>query len=148
MTNRPDPAIQAAIQQLYDRYAYAVDELDTDVLADCYVGDATFRCSISSAGSQSGRDAIVERQVDRHRQEDFREKHVITGVVVRQAEGDTVRSYASGVIYATRDGETSFEASGHYEDEALHCDDGHWRFTTRAFIADTVAGPITTAKAG
>lgn len=139
MTTRADTGTQAAIEQLYARYAYAVDELDTDVLADCYVEDATFTCSISTAGSQQGRAAIVERQVDRHRGEAFREKHVITSIVVLSHDGDLATCYAAGVIYATRDGSTAFEASGHYEDELLRCDDGAWRFTNRSFVADHLA---------
>lgn len=148
MIPRPDPALQTAIQQLYDRYAYAVDELDTEVLADCYVDDASFRCTISAAGSHEGREAIVQRQVFRHEQEDFREKHLITGVVVLEVVDDRARTYANGAIYATRDGVTRFEASGHYEDEVFRCPDGQWRFRTRTFVGDHVAAPVTAPAAG
>ena len=147
MPSRIDVRIQQEIEQLYSQYAYAVDELDTEMLADCYLDHATFRCSISDAGSQHGRDAIVARQVYRHDQERFREKHQITNVVVLEADADEARCYAAAAIFATRRGETHLEATGHYEDELRRDDDGSWRFARRAFVADHIAPDITVPTA-
>ena len=142
MTSRADLTVHVEVEQLYHRYAYAVDQLDTEVLADCYDEQASFHCSLGDAGTQRGRDAIVARQVFRHERERFRETHLITNVVVLEVDEPRAQTYAAAAIFSTRAGETCFETTGHYEDELHRGEDGLWRFTRRSFVTDRSAPAV------
>jgi uncharacterized protein (TIGR02246 family) len=147
MTNGPALEDRVAVEDLYNRYMWALDTADTDAYADCFHDDATVVENVpGNRREANGRAQIHEFVANRfHANPDFAgHQHRWTNMVF-DPDGDgrddawRVRAY----IFATHyDGETAkLTWCGHYDDVVTKRD-GAWRFERRTiapWAGDVVA---------
>ncbi len=124
------------IADLYVRYALALDEQDLDLLAAVFAPDVKFKCGIPGVPYREGIKANQDRLLERHRKEDFRERHLTAPPVIRSLTPTRAETSAEAVIVKRKaGGEPHIEAMGRYND-VLEKRDGRWVFVARAFHAD------------
>lgn len=129
-------ADRLAITDVYNRYALALDEQDMEMLASVFAPDVKFKCGIPGVPYREGIKANQDRLRERHRLEDFRERHITTAPVIRRLGPARAEVSAEAVIITRASGGTPhIEAMGRYDD-VLEKQDGRWVFVARAFNAD------------
>jgi ketosteroid isomerase-like protein len=131
--------VAAVLDTLYE-YAWAVDECDAEVLADCFTEDAVIDTTVADGTAVPrlvGREGIVEFiRAGRERQQD-RRRHLVTNPRVLE-EGDgraIVHSYL--LIAATVDGQLRINCTGTYRTEFV-LDGGRWRIKTKQIQLDSI----------
>jgi uncharacterized protein (TIGR02246 family) len=124
LTAGAEPTALEGITELYSRYAFAMDESAADALADCFVEDGAFR--VSGMKACVGRQEIqahVVRTVER------RPRHQYSNLWIRAISDDVAHCSAYFLLIDAETGENA--AYGTYDDEAVRCPDGFWRWRDR-----------------
>jgi hypothetical protein len=124
------------IIELYHRYALAYDEVDRDLLAQCFVPDAQFVCGVRDHPLLTSFEEIADRMEARRRHKQFRERHITTNIVILDVDGDRADTTAEAAIFQTPEGGRSeLEMTGRYVDQLIKRD-GAWFFAARSFLTD------------
>lgn len=120
-----EPSFREGIQELYSRYAFAMDGSEADHLTDCFTEDGVFW--VSGMGRFVGRERIrglVRATVEK------RPRHQYLNLLIQEVSEDGeahCRAY-----FHLLDAETGENAAyGNYEDWAVLCPDGRWRWRER-----------------
>jgi ketosteroid isomerase-like protein len=116
-----------------NRFAFAYDEQDAAVLADCFTEDAVLHATTAGTqdfGAYEGRDAVVGwlsaywgRTVDQRR-------HIVTNAVVDGLTDDAARVTTMLLVTAAQDGAFRPVTAGVYCAGVRRQDDGAWRIAT------------------
>lgn len=125
------------INDLFIRYATALDHGDVETVVACFTADGIVDSPIM--GSFSGAAAIrdfAERNA-RLRQSGAQMRHAITNVQM-DVDGDRARATCYLLNYITRDGKTELVSPGEY-DCRLAKEAGTWRFAYRLVTLDRPA---------
>ena len=125
-----------AINELFVRYATALDKGDIETVVDCFTGDATLESPIIGiiAGSEAIRAFAGRFAAQRTAGTQFR--HMITNIAAEVAAGgDRARATAYLLVLITRDGKSRRLPPGRYECEVIKSG-GAWRFSRRVVIHD------------
>ena len=125
-----------AINELFVRYATALDKGDIETVVDCFTGDATLESPIIGiiAGSEAIRAFAGRFAAQRTAGTQFR--HMITNIAAEVAAGgDRARATAYLLVLITRDGKSRRLPPGRYECEMVKTG-GAWRFSRRVVIHD------------
>lgn len=117
-------ADQLALRELYARYCFGLDYHDNDQMLDCFTTDGVF--SLSDRGDFRGHDQI---QAILDASAPTRHRHNILNVVVDEIDGDTATMRAYFILIHPTDGRIT--SWGHYQDDAVRCEDGIWRWTMK-----------------
>ncbi len=124
LTWQTEPSALEGITELYSRYTFAMDTSAADALADCFLEEGTFL--ISGMKACVGRSEIREhvlRTVER------RPRHQYSNLWIRDVSDDVARCSAYFLLIDPDTGENA--AFGSYDDEAVRCPDGSWRWRER-----------------
>ena len=123
-----------AIQDLFVRYATALDAGDVATVVDCFTADAVLESPVIGRieGSEAIR-AFAERfAAQRAAGAQFR--HLVTNIAA-EINGDSARTAAYLFVLITQDGASRSLPPGRYECAAVK-EGGHWRFSRRAVFHD------------
>jgi len=123
-----------AINDLFVRYAGALDAGDAATVIDCFTEDATL---VSPAvGEHSGRAAFTAfaQRFARFQAGGSQLRHVISNLMMR-VDGDRAHASCYLTAFLTRNGKSNLLAPGRYECE-LRKLDGQWRFQRRVVLHD------------
>ncbi|MDP6603457.1 MAG: SgcJ/EcaC family oxidoreductase [Rhodospirillales bacterium] len=124
------------IAELYAKYAMALDDQDLELMAACFTEDVEFVPGNPDAPSRTGIKANQDRLVQRHREANFRERHITTHPVIRTLEESRAEASAEAAIYVSRDGAPpKLKVIGRYDD-ILERHQGRWKFARRLFVRD------------
>ena len=124
------------IAELYAKYAMALDDRDLELLAACLTENVEFIPGNPDAPSRTGIKANQDRLVQRHREANFRERHITTHPVIRTLEESRAEASAEAAIFVSRDGAPpKLEVIGRYDD-VLEKRAGRWKFARRLFVRD------------
>jgi uncharacterized protein (TIGR02246 family) len=119
------PTYREGIHELYSRYAFAMDASAADELADCFTEDGVFW--VSGMDRFVGRERIrslVRATVEK------RPRHQYVNLWIKDVSDDG-RAHCRAYFHLL-DGETGENAAhGTYEDWAVLCPDGAWRWRER-----------------
>jgi uncharacterized protein (TIGR02246 family) len=123
-----------AVQDLFVRYATALDAGDVAGIVSCFTADATLESPV--LGALAGPDnirAFAER-FSRFQANGNQLRHVLSNFAVT-VDGDTARATCYLVNILTRDGKTVMGPPGRY-DCTLHRVSGRWLFHRRLVVLD------------
>lgn len=112
------------LMTLYAKYCHVIDRNDAEGLATCFTDDGVFW--VTGQGRFEGREQImglVEQTVD------GRPRHHTLNVWVKARSDERAEVHAYFQILDLDTAETA--AWGHYEDIAVRCADGNWRWLQR-----------------
>ena len=125
-----------AIAEVYTKYAMAWDDQDLELLAACFTENVEFIPPNADAPARTGIKASQDRLVQRHREANFRERHITTHPVIRTLEESRAEASVEAVIFRSQDGATpALRGMGRYDD-ILEKRDGRWKFARRVFTRD------------
>ena len=125
-----------AIAEVYTKYAMAWDDQDLELLAACFTENVEFIPPNADAPARTGIKASQDRLVQRHREANFRERHITTHPVIRTLEESRAEASAEAAIFVSRDGAPpKLEVIGRYDD-VLEKRAGRWKFARRLFVRD------------
>ncbi|SRR5579875_3167102 len=121
------------IEELYVRYAFAIDGRQYDEWISCFTEDGVF--DSSRMGRFAGRDEL-RKFVEKYERllEGGQIRHVISNVLVDVA-GERARGRCYLNLYLTKNGKTEMIGVGTYEDQ-LRKVDGRWLFESRKVVLD------------
>jgi uncharacterized protein (TIGR02246 family) len=130
-----------AINDLFVRYATALDNGDVETVVACFTRDAVLESP--AIGSISGTEAV---RVFAHRFAEWRAagtqfRHVVTNIAVK-LDGDRAQATAYLLVPITRNGTTHTLPPGQYDCDLIKTN-GVWHFTRRTVTHDapyTLAG--------
>lgn len=112
------------LMTLYAKYCHVIDANDAELLASCFTEDGVFW--VTGQGRFEGREQIMglveQTKVGRPR-------HHTLNVWVRSRSTEQATVHAYFQILDLDTAETA--AWGHYEDVAVKCPDGQWRWKQR-----------------
>lgn len=133
----PDTGTLAAVEALMMRTAWAFDERDVEMLADCFASDAvmTFGVDGERIFRREGREAIIELQRDAIGDTSVRRRHQISNVMVERTGEKSAVAWSYLCLFRIEDGVLSTESTGWYRDEVTREDDA-WRITRRHLLLD------------
>ncbi|MDP7667294.1 MAG: nuclear transport factor 2 family protein [Rhodospirillales bacterium] len=124
------------IAELYAKYALALDDQDLELMAACFTEDVEFIPGNPDAPARTGIKANQDRLVQRHREANFRERHITTHPVIRTLAENRAEASAEAVIYVSHDGAPpKLQAIGRYDDILERHQEG-WKFARRLFVRD------------
>ena len=133
MTN---PEAELAIRNRYAAYCFATDDRDPAATADCFTGDAVVE--VVGQSRLEGRDTIARTQ-----ETPSTNRHLTLNVWVTLRDDALAYGRAYFLIL---DREGGVIGHGRYRDELVCCDDGVWRFRSRAieyaWQSDDYAGHV------
>src|SRR5262249_34472267 len=123
-----------AINDLFVRYAAALDNGDVETVVDCFAPNAVLESP--AIGSISGTEAIrnFARQFGERRAAGIQFRHVISNIAVT-IDSDRAKATAYLLVPITRNGETRMLPPGRYECDLVKAD-GIWCFIRRAVFHD------------
>ena len=127
------------IQQLLNRYCFAHDSRDIEMLASCFSRDV-------SLFNLHGRDAVVNRYAQGYKHLTARRRHVLSNFIMLE-DGETeavMQSYIT--LYLIRDDKLELHLIGVYRDHVV-LEDGAWKIRTREATMDVPYQPGDTAPA-
>lgn len=126
-----------AINDLFTRYAWALDHGDVEGVLDCFTEDGIVESPVM--GRYQGRDALREFAVRNANvaRAGVQMRHVITNVRM-EVDGDRAKAWAYLLNYVTRDGRSEIAAPGEYECRLVR-QAGRWRFAYRLVKLDRPA---------
>ena len=122
------------INQLFTRYATALDHGDVETIVACFTEDGVVDSPVM--GSFAGHAAIrafAERNAKLHKS-GAQMRHAISNVQA-DVDGDRARATCYLLNYLTRDGKTELLSPGGYDCRLVKVD-GAWRFAYRLVILD------------
>lgn len=125
-----------AVQDLFIRYATALDSGDVDGVVNCFTQDASLESPV--VGVKTG---IAEIRAFAERFSAFQAsgaqlRHVLSNFAI-DVDGDTARATCYLVNILTRDGQTQMGPPGRY-DCSLVRENGAWLFRHRLVVLDGV----------
>jgi 3-phenylpropionate/cinnamic acid dioxygenase small subunit len=126
-----------AIHELLARWAYAYDERETAMLADCFTENANFSMRIAGGdlvGPFAGREAIMELMTGSLDEQTDVRRHVVSNIFF-EAEGDQPRVISTLTLMATENGEIQLLSAGVYRDTVVN-EAGVWRLVNRHLDLD------------
>lgn len=137
-----DSTTWAELEQLNYQYAHAVDDIDAELIGDCFMSDAVFDVGSSDVDMPAqGRSAIVEAISTRRRAAEGVRRHLITNITVRGVDDDgTILAECVLALAATTVRGTDIVFSARYSDHVVRDDDGHLRLAKRTVHRDRVGG--------
>jgi uncharacterized protein (TIGR02246 family) len=123
-----------AINDLFVRYATALDGGDVETIVHCFAEDGALESPV--VGVYRGRDGIREfaTRFARLRESGTQLRHVLSNLAVR-LDGDRAHAACYLVTIMTRDGKSVLRPPGRYECQ-LQRVDGRWVFKYRLVIED------------
>jgi len=129
------------INDLFIRYATALDHGDVETVMGCFTDDATIESPVM--GSFQGAKAIrefAERNAKLRDMPGVQMRHVVSNVRM-DVDGVRARAFCYLLSYLTKDGQTEMISPGEYDCRLLKIG-GEWRFAYRlALMARPVAIP-------
>lgn len=117
------------LQNLYGRYCFALDYRTTADLLDCFTPDGVF--SLSDRGDFVGHEqiaALIDASAE------GRNRHQIMNLVIDSIANGEAKCRAYFLLLRTRD--AAVMSYGHYQDTAVKCPDGVWRWSLKRVIFD------------
>jgi uncharacterized protein (TIGR02246 family) len=125
---------RVAIEDLFVRYACALDEGDAETVVACFAQDASLESP--AIGKRTGRAAIREfaERFARYRQGGAQLRHVISNLRM-QIDGDRARAQCYLTAFLTRHGQSRLLPPGHYDCDLVNVD-GEWLFERRVVVHD------------
>ena len=123
------------INNVFIRYANALDRGDVEAVVECFSEDASLESPVLGhyVGHAGIRDfATRTAQLKQKYGAQFR--HVVSNLVA-DVEGDRAHATCYLLDFVTRDGKTELLSPGEY-DCSLRKTDGHWRFDRRVVAMD------------
>ncbi len=123
-----------AINDLFVRYATALDAGDVETIVGCFTEDAALESPV--VGAFSGHPAIraFARRFARFREDGAQLRHVISNLAVT-IDGERARATCYLLNLMTRNGRSELLAPGRYECDLVKID-GEWLFQRRLVILD------------
>lgn len=132
----PAPSLEDrfGINDLFVRYACALDAGDAETVTDCFTDDATL---VSPAiGVHTGKEAIAAfaQRFARFQSGGSQLRHVISNLMM-DVRGDRAHATCYLTVFLTKDGSSRLLAPGRYDCELCKID-GAWRFQRRVVLHD------------
>ena len=123
-----------AIQDLFVRYATALDRGDVETVVACFTADAALESPV--IGKVAGHAAIraFAERFAAQRAAGTQFRHLVTNIAA-EIDGDRARVTAYLFVLITQHGSSRSLPPGRYECEALK-EGGIWRFSRRAVFHD------------
>lgn len=127
-------ADRLAINDLFVRYATALDAGDVETIVGCFAEDGALESPL--IGVRSGRDAIRDFAVRFAAlpRNGTQLRHVLSNLAVT-VEGDRARATCYLVTIMTRDGQSTLRPPGRYICDLVRTDGG-WVFQRRVVVED------------
>ena len=125
------------IHELLARWAYAYDERDVAMLANCFTEDAHFSMRIAGGdlvGPFEGREAIMGLMTGAMEEQTDVRRHVVSNIFFEEGEG-TIKVISNLTLFATENGEIQLLSAGVYRDEVVE-QGGTWRLVKRHLDLD------------
>ncbi len=126
-----------AINDLFVRYATALDAGDVETIVGCFAEDGSLQSPV--VGVYSGRDGIraFATRFARLREGGTQLRHVLSNLAV-QLDGDRAHATCYLVTILTRDGKSALRPPGRYDCQLVRVN-GTWVFKHRLVIEDAKA---------
>ena len=123
-----------AIQDLFIRYATALDGGDVDGVVSCFAADASMESPVVGVRTGHAEIRAFAEQFAAFNAKGAQLRHVLTNFAIN-VEGDTARVTCYLVNIITRDGQSRMGPPGRY-DCRLSRVDGAWLFQHRLVVLD------------
>ena len=110
-------AVIAEIQQCINRYSWAFDDRQLDILGDCFLETATWEGSVMGEvriGPFVGRDQILEYLSRFWKYQKDQRRHVFANLIVDSVDGGTAIAYSYLLLLGSSESSTRLESSGFY----------------------------------
>lgn len=111
------------------RYGWAFDELDREMLEDCFSLDAVWEGNImgqTTVGPFQGRAAIVEWLAGFWAEQTDQRRHIFTNVIIQSLTADTATAHAYLILTAASNDTVTPVTTGPYRFELVR-EDQSWR---------------------
>jgi uncharacterized protein (TIGR02246 family) len=130
-------ADRLAINDLFVRYATALDAGDVETIVGCFAEDGSLESPV--VGVYAGRAGIREfaTRFARLREGGTQLRHILSNLAV-QVDGDLAHATCYLVTILTRDGHSALRPPGRYDCRLVRVD-GAWVFKHRLVIEDAKA---------
>lgn len=131
LTDEMIPA-RLAMADRMSRYAWAFDERDPDLLAECFTDEASWEASIRGEeriGPFLGRRAVVDVMTGRWEQQPDQRRHMITNHLVRDVTPSSATIHTYLLLVSTATGVIPLTC-GFYRVGMVRESDGVWRIRT------------------
>jgi 3-phenylpropionate/cinnamic acid dioxygenase small subunit len=128
-----------AIGELLNRAAYALDERELDMLADCFSEDAQFTLRIAGGdlvGPFTGREQIMQLMTDSMAQQTDQRRHVVSNLFFTAGDANQAEAVSNLSLIATEQGRTALLSAGVYRD-TLRREGDRWRLCRRHIDLDS-----------
>ncbi|MEP5764189.1 MAG: nuclear transport factor 2 family protein [Halieaceae bacterium] len=127
-----------AIHELLGRAAFAYDDRDTQMLADCFAEDAEFSMRIGGGdlvGPFVGREGIMSLMTGSMEEQTDVRRHVVSNIFFdERIQGDPL-AISNLTLMATENDEIKLLSAGVYRDTVARID-GQWRIANRYLELD------------
>lgn len=112
---------RAAIEDLCNRYSYAYDVPDLDLMESLFTPDAVFSLVVAGGDpiSFEGRDAIMKLMRDSLASQTDQRRHINSNLIINGTDGGVTRTTHYLTLVATADGEISLLSAGVYRNEIV-----------------------------
>jgi len=125
-----------AINDLFVRYATALDAGDVATVVDCFTEDAALESPVIGVISGSAAIRAFAGRFAAQRAAGTQFRHMITNIAAEiDPGGDRARATAYLLVLITQDGKSRRLPPGRYECEAVK-EGGGWRFSRRVVFHD------------
>ncbi len=125
------------IHELLARWAYAYDERDPSMLANCFTENADFSMRIAGGdlvGPFEGRDAIMGLMAGSMDEQTDVRRHVVSNIFFDES-GDQIQVISNLTLMATENSEIQLLSAGVYRDTVVN-EAGVWRLVKRHLDLD------------
>ncbi|CAB5040781.1 MAG: hypothetical protein F2911_11870 [Actinobacteria bacterium] len=119
-----------AVVDRMTRYAWAFDERQAELLADCFTDDVTWEASLAGAsviGPFVGRDAVVEFMSSFWPEQLDQRRHMITNAVVEDQLHDSATLYTYHLLMSATSSEIRPVTCGFYRVHMRRTGVGEWK---------------------
>jgi 3-phenylpropionate/cinnamic acid dioxygenase small subunit len=133
-----DPTDLLAIHELLARSAYALDEREVEMLADCFAEEATLTLRIAGGdlvGPFEGRAGIMKLMTDSMAEQSDQRRHVVSNVFVTAQARDGAEVTSNLTLLSVKDGRLDTVSCGLYRDRVIRQND-RWRLMVRHIELD------------
>ena len=132
-------AALVAISSTINRYAYAVDEKDREMLLDTFTPDAVLIAEVAHGKAIPKLESATQIAdfilKGRETQQDIR-RHFVTNFWIEKIEGNHAIVHSYHLIVVSKDGISETRATGKYLDEMVRDADGVWRSRMKKVMLD------------